>query len=109
MPSPTGPFTQTAELTNAPLNSTAGGTYRVFMDYALFSSYANGVPWAMLLGTTTFLTGQGAYSGWLPYYYTFTCGPTDASNVLTFKVTANNNRAGTFNIDNVFVFPISAV
>jgi hypothetical protein len=87
--------------------STAGAKYRLNIDYSFVSSYTNGVPWSIQMGTTTIVSGAGASFAWSTSSYTFTCGSTAASNTLTIKVQANASRAATLNLDNIFVNPIS--
>lgn len=86
-----------------PSNSTSGARYRLSIDYAVVSSYANGIPWSIQIGPTIFLSGTGAAVGWTTSSSIFTCGPSVSTNTLTIKVAANNSRAGALQVDNIFL------
>ena len=88
-------------------NSTAGVKYRINIDYQFVSSYNNNIPWSIQMGSSNLISGTGGSVPWTSTSFTFTCGSTAASNTLTIRVQANNNRAGTLNLDNIFVNPLT--
>ncbi|KAM7196872.1 hypothetical protein V8F20_006839 [Naviculisporaceae sp. PSN 640] len=90
-----------------PITCVAGERYRVMMDLFFSSSYSNGNPWSVVIGTTTIATGVGASMPWSIMTSTFTCSGNPTADVLSFSVASNNNRAGTMLVDNVHIFPLT--
>ncbi|KAK3313991.1 hypothetical protein B0H66DRAFT_567538 [Apodospora peruviana] len=91
------------------LKCTAGAKYRLTFDVSVNSSYFNGCPWSVTLGSATgnVYGGVGVSLAWTGVSYVHTCTTTDAGNTLKLSVAAQTNRAVTVMFDNFVLNPLS--
>ncbi|KAK0670341.1 hypothetical protein QBC41DRAFT_345679 [Cercophora samala] len=85
------------------INCNPGSTYRVTFRMSIVSSYSNGNPWSVVMGSSTITSGTGSSLAWTQLSYTFVCSATETGNILTFRLQSNNNRAARMLVDDVVV------
>ncbi|KAK4171259.1 hypothetical protein QBC36DRAFT_391226 [Triangularia setosa] len=80
-----------------------GASYRLIFLLSLVSSYTNGNPWSVKLGSTTVASGAGSSVAWNQFSHTFACSSAESGNDLVFKLQSNTAREARLLVDDVIV------
>ncbi|KAK4170767.1 hypothetical protein QBC36DRAFT_370026 [Triangularia setosa] len=80
-----------------------GASYRLTTQFSIVSSYSNGNPWSIVLGSATLTSGSGASVAWNQASRIFVCSGTPSANDFMYRMQSNTAREARMLVDFVTV------